>query len=644
MTKITLRKDTAPDSECASTTPPRFLLGISLAGFAAVMSLLLAWEHVGGLALPGCGAGGPCEQAANSFWGSVRLGEFHWPVAFLGLSWFVALTLAWIITGGVLPALFRYLVRLGALISAFFCVIIIIEQTLCPYCIAAHVANFLFWLLMETIRVRQRRFLPALVSFSSAWILATVAAGVWQAQVQAAVNRKGEAERTEAVAKMIERSHQAPVPGEGSHVVTAADDEPEPGASGDREPAQSAPAVPFEGRYRWGPAEAPIRIVLFTSFQCRDCRRIESQVTQLRQRDDVAISMKHFPLNTDCNPQVQRTSQPNACWAARASEAAGILWGTEGFWKMHDWLFEHQGVFTTTEELLDAIRSLGYEPGDFVKVMTSQETLDRVLADADEGEEVGLHFTPMVFINGVELKGWYSPNALVRTVEQVAATNPPARIAAYDHPPKAVEKYVADWREEPVLDDLAVGAGLSRGPADAPVQVVMWGDYQEQGSCAADAGIRAFMESTGQVHYTYRHYPFNSKCNQNISAERHPLACRAAFAAEAAGALGGPEAHWQMHVWLMEHREEFNDETLRAEATALGLDPDALLATLDQPASAEQVTADTQAGKKLPRLRIGVRPGIWSIPTIFVNGKYIPRWRLEGEDVLTLILREAAEK
>src|SRR6185295_4441596 len=78
----------------------------------------------------------------------------------------------------------------------------------------------------------------------------------------------------------------------------------------------------FTGRYRMGPEVAPIRVVMFTGYQCPDCRKMEPQVEELlKTRKDVSISIKHFPFCPDCNRHTPMM-QPNGCWAARAAEAA----------------------------------------------------------------------------------------------------------------------------------------------------------------------------------------------------------------------------------------------------------------------------------------------------------------------------------
>lgn len=678
-----------------AATPAVLGAGAAFVGLSALMSLLLVLEHLGRVSLPGCGEGSACAQAANSVWGKIKLGGFVWPVSYVGLAYFVAALTTWIASRGVIPQAFRQIVRLGALVSLGYCAIIVGKWMFCPYCIVAHFGNFAFWIVVELVTIRPTPPRRAAIALGSTFVVATLALGLWDAQHRAVVQAKAEQERGIAAQQIIDRSKDAaPAPTATPSASVAATPAPAPqnmtpsSAPADKveppraaatpqapatpatvptksepppvvaqtpappaakvEPAPPAPpatnAPMFTGRYRVGPAEAPIRIVMFTGYQCPDCYNIEQQLVKLHDtRNDISISIKHFPFNSECNPEIKSTMHPNACWAARAAEAAGKLWGPEGFWKMHVWLFEHKGVFETTAQLEAGIREIGYDPTGFIQAMSSDETLQVIKTDVAEAEELGLYFTPMIFINGVELKGWVAPNALTRTVEQVAATNPPARSAAFDRPPVAFEKYLADWREQKVLTLPPDKQAWKTGPDSAKVKIVFWGDYQEVGSTQADAVIRAFMTGRNDVQYTYRHYPFNSDCNPNLKERRFPNSCRAAKAAEAAGKLGGNEAYWKMHAWLMDNREKFSDATLRAAATQMGLAADALLAALDQPDLQANIVDDIQAGKQLPQLRHGMPAGLYGIPTIFVNDKYVPRWQLDDKPVLREILAEAVK-
>lgn len=685
----------------------RIALGAVFLLIAAGMSAALVAEHVGGLALPGCGEGGPCEQAANSVWGKVPV--IHWPVSFLGLAYFLAALTGWVLTRGALPSALRWIVRLGAAGSAFFCVVILIEKTYCPYCVGAHLGNFALWITVELTRVRSQRLLPAFSAALLMFVAASVVTGVWDYQARAARQRKAEAARQESERRMIERLRQdQPAVEAGPTVVeTPTDPSPPPSSAmtagaisaGQAEaveppdPAAVAdPLPPFTGRYRLGPEKAPLRIVMITDYQCRDCRRVEKEVMEIvGSRDDVSLSIKHFPFNPDCNPEVNRAQHPNACWAAKAAEAAGILKGDEGFFQMHRWLFERGGAFTR-DKLARALREFGYEPRRFYQVMLSDEVAERIRADSHEAKELGLFFTPMIFINGVELRGWDAPNAVKRTIAAIAAQNPPARTAAADHPPPALEKCIQDWEENPLVRLPADTRAWSLGPAAAATEVVLWGDYTEVGTAQADGIIRDFMAGRDDVRYTFRHYPFDGTCNKNIPYDRHPLACWAARAAEAAGQLAGADGYWKVHVWLFENQRlpletaavQFDmdadelgralfkmtaddrqkaaarlqldadevvaflhqtaDDALRLAAPGLGLDPDALFAAMERTEVQEAIVEDVAAAKKLPRLRYGVRPGLHAIPTIFIDGRYVTRWRLDDGPVLESILQHAVER
>ena len=176
---------------------------------------------------------------------------------------------------------------------------------------------------------------------------------------------------------------------------------------------------------RLGPEAAPIRLVIFSDYQCEDCGYIEDDIFAFFvQRDDMSISVKQYPMCTDCNANVGVNLHPNACWAARAAETAGILYGNDAFWQIHEWLFQHEGFFTF-EDMQSYVLEHEYDFDDWSRVMGSEETLRLVQQDIDEGFDLGIQRTPMIFINGVELKGWRVQGGVQRAWNP---TNPPARL------------------------------------------------------------------------------------------------------------------------------------------------------------------------------------------------------------------------
>ncbi len=591
-------------------TARRFWFGLVCLGLGAAAAAVLAAKELHLVSAPGCGEGSPCERAAASAFGRVPL--VGWPTSFAGLAWFAALAAAWIPVRarGAIPAALRPLVWAGTAASVALLVAMIAGRYACPYCIAVHVGNFGF---LFAVEAAPRRFGPSgrgLAWFAAAFAATTaLASGARYASVSSA--RREASETTQRIAEEATRRSAAPP------ATTSPEDTP-----------------PFTGRYRLGPPNAPIRMVIFADFQCRECLAVEMEVRKiLASHPDVSVSMKHFPFNRDCNPMVGGKLHPNACWAARAAEAAGMLRGNEGFWQMHHWLFDRKGGFTDAE-LKAVLQEFGYDQAAFLKAMASDEAKNRIEADAREANLLGLYVTPLVFVNGVEFRSWFVEGNLTRAIDALSAKGLPAGDPSQDRPPLAARKYVEDWIFQPAVPIAPDARTWAEGPADAPVQIIFWGDYNEPFCGEADAFLRKLAAARTDARYTFRHYPIQPECNPALPPEAiniHPLACRMARAAEAAGALGGAAGYWRMHDWLMANQKNFSDETVASAASGLGFDPAALLAAMDSPEVTAEIAADAQAAQTI---------GIRSVPFVLVNSKLVPRWKMPG--VLEAIIEEAA--
>ena len=141
----------------------------------------------------------------------------------------------------------------------------------------------------------------------------------------------------------------------------------------------------------------------------------------------------------------------------------------------------------------------------------------------------------------------------------------------------------------------------ARGPADAPVTLVEYGDFQCPYCGEAYPVVNELLDRFGeQLRFVFRHMPL---------PDLHP---RAPFAAEAAEAAGAQGRFWEMHDRLFEHQLELGDEEVRAHAEAAGV-PDA-----------ERFDAELREGAHRARVEedyeSGARSGVPSTPRFFVNG------------------------
>src|SRR5215216_2590722 len=160
----------------------------------------------------------------------------------------------------------------------------------------------------------------------------------------------------------------------------------------------------------------------------------------------------------------------------------------------------------------------------------------------------------------------------------------------------------------------------ARGPKEAPVTLVMYGDYECPYCGEAHPVLKELQERAGErVRFVFRHFPLDAV---------HPRARRAAQAAEAASAQG---RFWEMHDLLYEAQGELGEEDLMRYAAELGL---------DLPRFEEDLANDHHAWRIEEDRLGGDRAGVEGTPTFFLNGvRYTDPIDLDG---LLAAVEEAA--
>jgi Na+/H+ antiporter NhaA len=139
-----------------------------------------------------------------------------------------------------------------------------------------------------------------------------------------------------------------------------------------------------------------------------------------------------------------------------------------------------------------------------------------------------------------------------------------------------------------------------RGPSDAPVTVLEYGDFECPFCGRAEPVVRELLHEFGDIRYVWRHLPLS---------DVHPNAQLAAEAAEAAGRQG---AFWEMHDLLFEHQDALGPGDLMSYAETLGLDGERFMDDLREHAGAVQVAEDVDSADL---------SGVSGTPTFFINGR-----------------------
>jgi protein-disulfide isomerase len=141
------------------------------------------------------------------------------------------------------------------------------------------------------------------------------------------------------------------------------------------------------------------------------------------------------------------------------------------------------------------------------------------------------------------------------------------------------------------------------GPADAPVTVLEYGDYECPYCRGAFRDVHEMLDRyQGKIRFVFRNFPIQ---------QVHPHAEQAAEAAEAAAAQG---RFWQMYELLLQPYARLDNDALLDYAERIGL---------DLPRFRADITDQRYAGKIDDDVQEGLRNGVNQTPKFYVNGRRI---------------------
>jgi Na+/H+ antiporter NhaA len=155
------------------------------------------------------------------------------------------------------------------------------------------------------------------------------------------------------------------------------------------------------------------------------------------------------------------------------------------------------------------------------------------------------------------------------------------------------------------ITDLAVPVAAKkdriRGPADAPVTLVEYGDFECPFCGQAEGVIRELLADYGDdLRYVWRHLPLT---------DVHPYAQLAAEAAEAAAKQG---KFWEMHDQLLDHQGALTAKDLMRYGAEIGLNTEQFIADMRKHAGVAKIASDVDSADL---------SGVSGTPTLFINGR-----------------------
>ncbi len=371
-------------------------------------------------------------------------------------------------------------------------------------------------------------------------------------------------------------------------------------------PAAAAPSaikkvdVPATAPFK-GPKDAKVTIVEWSEFQCPFCARVGPTLKRIEEEygKDVKIVFRHQPL----------PFHNNAKAAAEASMAAH----EQGkFWQLHDKMFANQQALDRAA-LERYASEAGLDVGKFKAALDSGKFTKVVEDDSAAGSAVGANGTPTFFINGREFVGAQPFEAFKTIIDEeikkadallakgVKLADVYAELqkeAGKAPPPQAA----AAPQAEKIVTDIKTAGAPVKGPANAPVTVVAWSDFQCPFCSRVVPTLHTLEKEYGnKLRLVFKHQPLPFHNNAKIAAA-------ASMAANEQGKF------WEYHDKLFANQQALDRPNLERYAEELKLDMGKFRSALDSNKYDAYVTADSAEGSAA---------GANGTPTFFINGRQL---------------------
>jgi protein-disulfide isomerase/uncharacterized membrane protein len=143
-------------------------------------------------------------------------------------------------------------------------------------------------------------------------------------------------------------------------------------------------------------SDAPIRITVFSDFQCPFCKMVAEQMPELVRRYPKQINIQYmfYPLDSKCNSNLKARMHPTACDAAAiaACDPAKFL-------EVHDEIFANQ------DKLNQGVLADIAKKHNLVGCTEKEDVKNKVIESINQGTKFNLKSTPTIIVNGKKIEG-----------------------------------------------------------------------------------------------------------------------------------------------------------------------------------------------------------------------------------------------
>ncbi len=156
-------------------------------------------------------------------------------------------------------------------------------------------------------------------------------------------------------------------------------------------------------------ADAPIRISVFSDFQCPFCKVVADQMPELARRYGKQVNIQYFfyPLDAKCNSNIKGRFHEHACDAAMLAAC-----DQSKFLEVHDEIFANQeklesGVLADIAKKFD------------LKECSNDTNKNKVIEAINQGTKFNLKSTPTIIVNGKKIEGTIPSNQFFAIFEDI---------------------------------------------------------------------------------------------------------------------------------------------------------------------------------------------------------------------------------